>query len=305
MSTTTTPSLALQSLLLGAATRIGLMQPATRLTGIGGSARALAVAALAHRVRPAPVLLVLSSDAALDDAVDDVRFMLRALEGLADTAVERVVLPFPSLQVDPYRGLAPHFRAASARAQALHALAMGQVRVLVASAPALLPRLAPPRMVRELSATLKPGQDIAPDTLVTMLAEGGFERQDPVDEHGEFCLRGGILDIFGAGDTMPVRIEFVGDTVESIRRFDPSTQRSTDTIDQFAVIPVRDFALAAASPAGEPASSVAEYSAKLTSWSRSRRMSAPRRIRRGRACGRPMRSECPRTAPRRFARPRS
>ena len=74
-----------------------------------------------------------------------------------------------------------------------------------------------------------------------MLADGGYERQDPVDEHGEFCLRGGILDIFAAGDEMPVRIEFVGDTVESIRRFDPSTQRSVETLDQFTIVPVRDF----------------------------------------------------------------
>ena len=259
MSTTTTPSLALQSLLLGATTRCGLSRPASRITGLGGSARALAVAAAAHRVRPAPVVFVLPTDVVLDDAVDDVRFMLRSLEGLADTAVERLVLPFPSLQVDPYRGLAPHFRATSARAQALHALASGQVRVLVASASALLPRLAPPGTIRALSAALRPGHDIAPDDLVAMLAEGGYERQDPVDEHGEFCLRGGILDVFSAGETMPVRIEFVGDTVESIRRFDPSTQRSIDTLDQFSVLPVRDFARSASSAAGEPAASILDY----------------------------------------------
>jgi len=258
-TTTTTPSLALQSLLLDATSKSGLSRPTGRFTGLGGSARALAVAAMTHRVRPAPVLFVLSTDAALDDAVDDVRFMLRALEGLADTAVERLVLPFPSLQVDPYRGLAPHFRATSARAQALHALASGQVRVLVASAPALLPRLAPPDTIRSLSATLRTGHDSSPDALVAMLAEGGYERQDPVDEHGEFCLRGGILDVFPAGETMPVRIEFVGDTVESLRRFDPSTQRSTDTIDQFAVVPVRDFALSASSSVSEPAASIVDY----------------------------------------------
>ena len=253
MSTST--SLELQSLLLQAVQRSGLARRSARLTGIGGSARALAVAAAAHRARTAAVLYVVATDAAIEEAVDDTRFFLQGLEGLADAAVERAVLPFPSLQVDPYRGLAPHFRATSARAQALHALATGQARVVVASAAALLPRLASPDAVRALATTIRAGADSPPEALVDMLAEGGYQRQDPVDEHGEFCLRGGILDIFGPGEPMPVRIEFVGDTVESIRRFDPTTQRSVDTLDQYALVPARDFSavapLAAEPPSGD------------------------------------------------------
>ena len=229
----TTTSLTLRSVLIDAIDSLGLAGPARTIAGAGGSARALIVAAHAHRLRSQPVLYVVPSDSNLDDVVDDVRFMLQGLEGLADGVVERVVLPFPSLQVDPYRGLAPHFRATSARAHALHALATSQARVLVASAAALLPRLASPDEVRALAKVIQPGLDIEPERLVAMLADGGFERQDPVDEHGEFCLRGGILDVFAAGDDMPVRLEFVGDTVESIRRFDPSTQRSTETLDRF------------------------------------------------------------------------
>ncbi|MDH4063682.1 MAG: transcription-repair coupling factor [Acidobacteriota bacterium] len=239
--TTTTTSLTLQSLLLGAIARTGLSRLHTRITGLGGTARALAVAATAHRIRPRAVVFVVSTDAAIDDAVDDVRFLLQGLEGLADRTVERAVLALPSLQVDPYRGLQPHFRTTSARAQALHAMATSRARVIVASAAALLPRLASPDELGRLSATLRPGQDTGLDALVTMLAEGGFERRDPVDEHGEFCVRGGILDVFAAGEALPVRIEFVGDTVESLRRFDPSTQRSIESIDQFTVVPVRDF----------------------------------------------------------------
>ena len=232
MSTST--SLELQSLLLQAVQRSGLARRAARLTGIGGSARALAVAAAAHRARAAAVLYIVATDAAIEESVEDTRFFLQGLEGLADAAADRAVLPFPSLQVDPYRGLAPHFRATSARAQALHALATGQARIVVASAAALLPRLASPDTVRALAATVRTGADVAPESLVDILADGGYQRQDPVDEHGEFCLRGGILDIFGPGEPMPVRIEFVGDTVESIRRFDPTTQRSVETLDQYA-----------------------------------------------------------------------
>ncbi len=254
----TTTSLALQSLLLNAAARSGLSRPIGRVAGLGGSARALVAATAAHRQKATPVVFVLPSDQGLDDAVDDTRFFLQALEGLTDAEVERVVLPFPSLQVDPYRGLAPHFRATSARAHALHALASGQSRVVVASALALMPRLAPPAAVRALSQMIRPGQDIPPDLLVEMLADGGYERQDPVDEHGEFCLRGGILDIFPAGESMPIRLEFVGDTVESLRRFDPGSQRSVDAVDQFLLIPVRDFSVVASAPPGD-AGSIVDY----------------------------------------------
>ena len=106
-----------------------------------------------------------------------------------------------------------------------------------------MPRLAPPSAVQALSVMIRPGQDIPPELLVSVLADGGYERQDPVDEHGEFCLRGGILDIFPAGEDMPLRLEFVGDTVESLRRFDPDSQRSVESVDQFLLVPVRDFAL--------------------------------------------------------------
>src|SRR5438067_833518 len=62
----------------------------------------------------------------------------------------------------------------------------------------------------------------------------------PADEHGEFAVRGGIVDIFPAGEAHPVRLEFIGDTIESLRTYDPATQRSIATIDQAAIVPLRD-----------------------------------------------------------------
>ena len=75
--------------------------------------------------------------------------------------------------------------------------------------------------------TIGSGTEIEPLRLADLLIDAGFTREDPVDEHGSFTVRGGILDVFPAGDSEPVRIEFVGDMVESLRRFDPATQRST------------------------------------------------------------------------------
>src|SRR4029453_17056122 len=115
-----------------------------------------------------------------------------------------------------------HLQVASARATTLSALAAGEARVIVASAAALLPKLVRPEQLAQAKIDLGPGVDIEPQLLAEKLVAAGYSRQDPVDEHGEFCVRGGIIDVFPPGDAEPIRIEFVGDTVESLRRFVPS-----------------------------------------------------------------------------------
>src|SRR5207249_605726 len=97
---------------------------------------------------------------------------------------------------------------------------------------------------------LKPGQEIAPPDLADLLIDAGFVREDPADEHGEFAVRGGIVDIFPAGDARPVRLEFVGDTIESLRQYDPSTQRSVEALDQVSVVPLLDVLAAPSSSTG-------------------------------------------------------
>jgi transcription-repair coupling factor (superfamily II helicase) len=207
------------------------------VSGLSPAAQAYYVAAAAQSD---VAVLVVSSDADVEGMTSDARFFLAGLEGLADHEVERVVLPFPSHEIDPYRGLAPHFDIASARARALHGLATGAARVVVASAPALLPRLSSPARLMRAAIELKPGLEIAPTDLADLLADAGFTREDPVDEHGEFCVRGGVLDFFPPSESRPVRLEFAGDTIESIRRYDPATQRSVATLDQTSVVPLRE-----------------------------------------------------------------
>jgi transcription-repair coupling factor (superfamily II helicase) len=233
-----TTSLSLQALLKAAIARSGMSVAAHRIAGLTPSAQALAVAGACSR--SATVLLVVPGDADVDRMTTDVRFFVAAIEGLSTPAVDQAVLPFPSLQIDPYRALAPHFRVASARARALHALASGTARVVIASAAALLPRVSPPARLLGASVELKPGQEISPQDLAAVLVDAGFTREDPVDEHGEYCIRGGIVDVYPAGEAQPARLEFVGDTIESIRRYDPATQRSIAPLDQLTVVPLRE-----------------------------------------------------------------
>jgi len=234
----TSSSLTLRSLLKSAASRLRLGVPAPRVSGLTAPAQALFAAVAAERSR---VLLVVPTDADIETMTRDARFFFSALEGLSETEVDRAVLPFPSHEIDPYRGLAPHFDIASARARALHAITETTAKLIVASAAALLPRVSPPAKLDAVSLTLTPGQDVSPTDLGDLLAAAGYTRQDPVDENGEFCVRGGVVDFYPAGAREPVRLEFIGDTIESIRSYDPATQRSTAPLDQAAIAPLQEL----------------------------------------------------------------
>ena len=256
-------SLTLSSLLKTAAARAGFGGAAPVVSGLSPAAQAFAVAATAAAD---PVAVVVPSDAAVEQMTADARFFCGALLGASESELARTVLPLPSPEVDPYRAIAPHLDVASARARALAALARGTARLVVASAPALLPRVSPPARLLAAAQDLVAGGFASPTALGELLADAGFTPEDPVDQHGEFCLRGGVVDFFPAGETWPVRVEFAGDMIESLRRYDPGTQRSIARLDRAAVVPLRDTfgPLAAAGrdaddPAPDRSGSVLDY----------------------------------------------
>ena len=187
------------------------------------------------------VFLIVPADVDVEQFIADTRFFLGALQGLSDDAVDRQVLPFPSQEVDPYRGLTPHLEVSSARARALHALATRTARIVVASARALLPRLSAPERLAATGLVLRSGGEIAPRDLGEQLARAGFSPEDPVDEHGEFFVRGGVVDIYPTAGAQPVRLEFIGDIIDSLRRYDASTQRSLTALDQVTISPQREL----------------------------------------------------------------
>ncbi|HTI38292.1 MAG TPA: transcription-repair coupling factor [Vicinamibacterales bacterium] len=238
MSSSTSTSLTLRALLKTAADRAGFVLSDRPVGGLTASAKAYFSAAACARNR---VLLVTATDAEVEQLTSDARFFLAALEGLSDAEAARVVVPFPSQEVDPYRGLAPHFDIASTRAATLFAMASGAARLVVVSAAALLPRLSAPQRIQRAGLAVRAGMDIAPQDLADRLIEAGYSRQDPTDEPGEFSVRGGVVDFFPAGAQQPVRLEFVGDTIESLRTYDPATQRSTGGIDQAHIVPLQEL----------------------------------------------------------------
>src|ERR1043165_591006 len=167
----TSSSLAFRSLLKTAAAASGLSRPVARLTRLTPAATAFHAAAVAQDVVS---VLVVPTDADVEQMTSDARFFFAAFKGLSDEEATGQVLPFPSQEVDPYRGLTPHFEIASARARALHGLVAGTARLVIASARALLPRLSDPQRLATTALTLQPGLEISPQELGNRLALAGF-----------------------------------------------------------------------------------------------------------------------------------
>jgi transcription-repair coupling factor (superfamily II helicase) len=262
MSSSTSTSLTLRALLKTAAGRLGLGVSGQGVSGLTAAAKALFAAAAAVRDR---AVLVVPTDADVEQLTPDARFFLSALEGISDADAANLVVPFPSHEIDPYRGLSPHFDIASARARTLHALSTGAARLVIASATALLPRLSAPSRFKATGFTLRSGDEISPIDFGDRLADAGYTRQDPTDEPGEFSVRGGVVDFYAAGARHPIRLEFVGDTIESLRTYDPGTQRSIGPIDQAHIVPLQEL-LTGVAPGISPAEDTLDRSATFVDY---------------------------------------
>lgn len=199
--------------------------------GMVEGARALVLALLAARDRRA-VVLFLPDDAALDSFRRDLEALLQLGGGGA-----RRVSVFPALDADPYGDIPPHPEVCRRRVTALGRLARGERPVLLAPARVLLEALPSPEEVRASSRVLRPGDAVTPDGFVLEALRGGYRRTDVVSAPGEVSRRGGIVDIFPPEAEEPVRIEFFGDSVESLRSFDTDHQRSTRALTEAALGP--------------------------------------------------------------------
>lgn len=113
--------------------------------------------------------------------------------------------------------------------------------VIVASARSLMTRTLPPRDFLKACKKLTVGQTAQPDTLLRGWAQIGYQRFNTVLEPGQFASRGGILDVWPPAEKLPVRLDFFGDQIESIRRFDPASQRTVEKLDAILIIPAREF----------------------------------------------------------------
>ena len=148
---------------------------------------------------------------------------------------------FSDYETLPYESIsAPHDLVAE-RLAILHRLASGDPVRLIVHAEALLNRLPPPQYVLGRSLRLNVGEQVDRDALTARLVEHGYLRVEQVAEAGEIAVRGAVTDIFPSGVETPVRVEFFDDEIESLRTFDPHSQRTVGTTDTVRVLPAREF----------------------------------------------------------------
>jgi transcription-repair coupling factor (superfamily II helicase) len=172
-----------------------------------------------------------------------------AMRALAEAAIyfapELEVLTFPAWDVLPYDRASPSLRVQSERLAALHRLQQkpGSAQLLVTTANAITQRTLTPFRIRQLVARLAPGERIDRDALAAKLQANGYVRVDTVAEAGEFAIRGGLIDLFPTGEEYALRLDFFGDEIENVRRFDPADQRTIDRIDGFVLMPASEALL--------------------------------------------------------------
>ena len=174
--------------------------------------------------------------------------MAALARALAFFAPDIAVLEFPAWDCLPYDRVSPHAGVVAQRMTALSRLARLKGRdrpsVLLTTVNAALQRVPaqrPRRQARRSSAA--PGNMLAMDGVTRWLELNGFIRASTVREPGDYAVRGGIIDLFAPGMAEPVRLDFFGDTLETIRSFDPETQRTTDQLRALDLVPVAEFQL--------------------------------------------------------------
>jgi transcription-repair coupling factor (superfamily II helicase) len=172
-----------------------------------------------------------------------------ALRGLAETAPlfapDVEVLTLPGWDCLPYDRASPALRIMAERLATLSALQARSDRpqLLVATASAATQRLLTPFRIRQLTRRMAKGERVEREALVGQLNALGYQRTDTVAEHGEYAVRGSLIDLFPAGEELALRLDFFGDEIDSIRRFDPADQRSTDNAEAFTLMPASEALL--------------------------------------------------------------
>ncbi|WP_348720910.1 transcription-repair coupling factor [uncultured Candidatus Puniceispirillum sp.] len=180
-------------------------------------------------------------------ARDDARLALMR-DALVRLAPSLNILVFPAWDCLPYDRLSPQGALVGQRIEALARLASSQAEltentIVLTTVNAFLQRVPPQSYFAESSLHITVGQTIEPSVLATFLVNNAYLRTDTVRETGEFAVRGGIVDVFPPGHSNPIRLDFFGDEIETMRSFDASSQRSIDKVESLTLHPVAEFRL--------------------------------------------------------------
>ena len=206
----------------------------TALGPFSGCADAQCIAELAV---PGRLLVVVTADTSSSLALE------RELPFFLDEAVE--ILVFPDWETLPYDNFSPHQDIISERLNTLYRLPSMTEGILIVPVPTLMHRLAPTQYIAGSSLVLETGQSLNVEQFRGNLTHNGYTNVETVYEHGEFAQRGSLLDVYPMGSDLPFRIDLLDDEIDSLRTFEPESQRTVERVDGVNLLPAREYPLTA------------------------------------------------------------
>jgi transcription-repair coupling factor (superfamily II helicase) len=205
------------------------------VTGLSAAAKALIIVLLRRTVER-PFLLVVSDNR----AAEELEPVLRAFCELTGAADPDSVVTLPARDVLPFQNLSPHPEIQEERATALWKIATGRAAIVITPVTATTILLRSPDYYADLARVLRRGESFDLEKLLEHLNTVGYSATDVVEMPGQYAARGGILDVYSPEADRPVRIEFFGDEIESMRKFDPASQRSSNPVDEALLLPLTE-----------------------------------------------------------------
>jgi len=205
------------------------------VSGIKGSARAFFFQLLQQHLRM-PLLVLTAGTRQAEDDYSDLTYLSAHTSGVAPVY-------FPAHDTEPYQGTSPHPQISVLRMQALWHLTTDQTPIVIAPMQAAVQWIAPREHFGRSLLTIEWGDERSPAEIATLLRSFGYKEKDLVTSRGEFALRGGILDAYSPAEELPVRMEFFGNHIESMRSFDSATQRSQREIEKFTMLALKELQL--------------------------------------------------------------
>ena len=215
------------------------------VAGLHDVAKALVAAYVTHELRR-PAFFITDSNRRAESLAETIRFFSSIFPGPAGGAAT-----LPAFDALPWESHSPHADILERRAATLFRLTDGQISLIIAPVAAALWRYQDPLIYLSLARTLAKDVDVPHQELIGHLAGIGYSRTEMVELPGQFAMRGGIVDVFSPEALHPVRIELLGDTVESVREFDPRTQRSISPVQRATLLPLTEWNWSGAM-SGEP-----------------------------------------------------
>lgn len=200
-----------------------------------GSATSIAICNAADKA-DAPILMLCESNEIVEQFIRELNYFAQTIKSLP-------VFSLPDWETLPYDNFSPHQDIISERLSALFHLPKLTRGILVLSISSLMHRLPPLQYITANSLDLKVGQILEIETIKNQLILAGYQSVDSVFEHGEFAVRGSIIDIFPMGSSFPYRIDLLDEEIETLRIFDPESQRSDKQVQKIKLLPAREYPL--------------------------------------------------------------